>query len=117
MVYYGTYATEGIVVHLNNDADDMHIIALTKECDEATFTVNVCCYEDWEWKFSLASPANYEMVKHMIMDAAFDCEDMDELIDVLDAMFEEDFAEIVIWDNDCDEACCCEKCNHRDCLN
>ena len=116
MVYYGTYNTEGIVVHLNEDVDDRHIIYLTKECDAATFTVNVCCYNDWEWKFSLASPANYEMVKHMIMESAFECEDMDELINMLDDVFEEMFAEIVIWEDACSEHCC-EKCNHRDCLN
>ena len=116
MVYYGTYNTEGIVVHLNGDADDMHVIALTKECDEAAFTVSVCCYDDWEWKFSLTSPANYEMVKHTIIDAAFECEDMDELISVLDAMFEDNFSEIAMWEDECDE-CCCENCNHRDCLN
>jgi hypothetical protein len=116
MVYYGTYNTEGIVVHLEGDADDKHIIFLTKECNEATFTVSVCCYDDWEWKFSLTSPANYEMVKHMIMDAAFECEDMDELIRVLDEIFEEGFSKIVINEDECEERCC-ENCNHRDCLN
>mgnify|MGYP003293256720 CR=1 FL=1 len=116
MIYSGTYNTEGIVVHLNDDVDDVHMIILTKECNEAAFTVNVCCYEDWEWKFSLASPANYEMVKYVIMDTVFDCEDMDELIDALDEIFEEKFSAFVINECECNTGCC-ENCNHRDCLN
>lgn len=116
MVYYGTYNTEGIVVHTVDDVDDVHVILLTKECDEAAFTVSVCCYDDWEWKFILTSPAHYEMVKHVIMDAAFECEDMDELINLLDEIFENEFSEIVLWEDEYDE-CCCENCNHRDCLN
>ena len=117
MVYYGTYNTEGIVVHINGDPDDVHVISLTKEFNEAAFTVRVCCYEDWEWKFSLTSSANYEMVKHMIMDAAFECEDMDELINMLDEIFEEMFSKIAVDENECNNECCCENCNHRDCLN
>lgn len=116
MVYYGTCNAEGIMVHINGDRDDMHIIMLTKQCDEAAFTVHVCCYDDWEWKFSMASPANYEMVKYMIMDAAFECEDMDELINLLDEIFEINFSAIVIDEDVCDGHCC-ESCNHRDCLN
>ena len=116
MVYYGTHNTEGIVVHTVGDVDDVHVILLTKECDEAAFTVSACCYDDWEWKFILTSPAHYEMVKHVIMDAAFECEDMDELINLLDEIFENEFSEIVLWEDEYDE-CCCENCNHRDCLN
>ena len=116
MVYYGTYNTEGIVVHIKDDPDDVHVISLTKEFNEAAFTVRVCCYEDWEWKFSLTSSANYEMVKHMIMDTAFECEDMDELINMLDEIFEKMFSKIVVNEDKCDKHCC-ENCNHRDCLN
>ena len=117
MVYYGTYNTEGILWHPAGDMDDMHVILLTKECDEATFTVNVCCYEDWEWRFDMISPAHYEIVKHMIMDLAFECDDMDELIAAMDEMFAEDFAEIVV-DDECEcDGSCCERCGHRGCLN
>lgn len=116
MTYYGTYNTEGIVVHVNGDRDDMHVIALTKEHDANVFTVRTCCYDDWEWKFSMKSSSHYEMVKHMIMDAAFECEDMDELINTLDEMFEEMFSAIVVWEDECDGTCC-EHCDSRDCLN
>ena len=39
-----------------------------------------------------------------------------QIIDALDEIFEDMFADIVIEENECD-GCCCEKCNHRDCLN
>jgi hypothetical protein len=116
MVYDGTYTAEGIVVHLNGDVDDQHMIFLTKGCNEATFTVHACCYDDWEWKFSMESPAHYEMIKYMIMNAVFECEDMDELINMLDEIFEKDFSKIVVNEDECNGSCC-ENCNHRGCLN
>lgn len=96
MVYYGTDTTENIVVHTNGDVDDMHVITLSRACDEAAFTVNICCDEEWKWKFNLVSSAHYDIVKYMIMDAVFECEDMYELVDMLDEIFETDFADIVI---------------------
>ena len=116
MNYYGTYNTEGIVVCPEDDLEDTHVITLTKAYDKAEFTVNICCYDDWEWKFSLSSPTNYEMVKFMIIDAAFECENMDELIAKLDEIFEENFSDVVINEDKCNEHCC-ENCNHRDCIN
>ena len=117
MIYYGTYNTEGILWHTSGDADDMHAILLTKECNAPAFTVNVCCDDEWEWRFSMKSPSNYEIVKHMIMDLAFECNNIDELVDAMDEMFEETLAEIVINDEcECDGGCC-EGCNHRDCLD
>lgn len=59
MVYYGTYVTEGILYHPAHNMDKMYMIALTKECDEATFTVNVDCDPEWEWRFDMSSPSNY----------------------------------------------------------
>lgn len=114
MVYYGTYKSEGILWHPVHDENDMHVIMLTKEPDEATFTVNVCCSDEWEWRFDMTSPSNYEIVKHMIMDLAFECSGIDELITAMDEMFAEEFAEIVV--DECDGSCC-EHCGHRGCLN
>ena len=119
MVYYGTYNTEGIVVHTVDDVDDVHVILLTKECDEAAFTVSVCCYDDWEWKFILTSPAHYEIVKQDIWFATKDTisKKYDHRFkDIFNEIFENEFSEIVLWEDEYDE-CCCENCNHRDCLN
>ena len=115
MVYYGTERTELITFHSEHNADDMHAILLTQHCDEAVFSVNVCCDSDWEWKFTMQSPSNYEIIKHVITELAFECEDMDELIAAMDEMFEEDFAPIAMRD-ECENNCC-EHCGHRGCIN
>lgn len=115
MVYYGTSNTEMIMWHPVCDVSDLHAILLTKECDGATFVVNVCCDPEWEWRLDMTSPSNYEIVKHMIMDLAFECDDMDDLIAAMDEMFMDDFAEIVV-DDEYDSGCC-ERCDHRGCLN
>lgn len=52
----------------------------------------------------------------MIMDLAFECDDMDELIAAMDEMFAEDFASIVVDGCECENNCC-EHCGHRDCIN
>lgn len=112
MVYFSNYATEGLVFHNQEDVDDMYIIALTKDLDGETFRVEVDFDDDWYWVFKM-HPANYEMVRHMIVDVAFDCDNEDELLMELDAMFEDMFSEIVVWDED---ECDCEAgCNHCSC--
>lgn len=115
MVYCATEMTEHIYMHYENDASEVHRISLTKSGEEPVFCVECCCYDDWYWLFYMDNVSNYEMIKHAIMDAMFECDDIDEVIDELDAQFEEIFGDIVVW-NDRDE-CCCENCNHRDCLN
>lgn len=112
MVYYSNYVTEGIVFHSKDDVDDFYIIALTKNLDGGTFTVEVDFDDEWKWEFDLGCPANYEMVKHMIMDVAFSCENEDELLMELDSVFEEMFEEIVVWDDDCDGDC--EHCSCKE---
>jgi hypothetical protein len=106
--------TEGLVFHGKEDTDDFYIIALTKDLDGKTFTVDVDFDDDWQWKLNMDSPANYEMVKHMIMDAMFACDNEDELLMELDSMFEEMFGDIVEWD--CEACCDCDTgCNHCGC--
>lgn len=113
MIYYGTEKEEFIYFHLEDDEDDIHFIAMERDCDEPVFYVRTCCNSDWEWKF-YDTASNYEMVKHAIFDLGFDCDDMDELLFELDGVFEEIFDEIVIWD--CDGTCDCESgCNHCGC--
>ena len=113
MVYYGISKTETIVCHMNNDVNDMHYIELVRVCDDAVFCVRTCCDNEWEWRFH-DTASNYELVKHMIMDAMFDCDDMGELMDELDGIFEECFEEILA--NECEATCDCETgCNHCNC--
>lgn len=110
MVYYSTYKTEGIVFHSKEDIDDFYIISLTKHPDGKTFRVELDFDNDWYWDFEMYHGA-YEMIKHMIMDVAFECESEDELIMELDAMFEDNFRELVV-DDECD---CEHGCKHCGC--
>ena len=114
MIYYGVGETETILFHAEDNADDIHFIEMHRSAVEPVFYVRTCCDEDWEWAF-YDSATNYEAVKHEIIDAAFSCDNMEDVMYELDEIFEEVFGEIAVWD-DCDE-CCCENCDHRDCLN
>ena len=115
MVYYGTYMTEGIIFHTKEDAGDLYIIALTKNPDGKTFHVEVDFDDEWYWEFDLDYPGNYEMVKHMIMDIAFDCDNEDELLMKMDECFEEMFDEIVTASKH-EYTCNCETgCRHCGC--
>lgn len=111
MVYYSSYATEGIVFHSKEDVDDFYIIALTKNLDGETFRVEVDFDDDWYWEFEMI-PGAYELVKHTVMDVAFECDNVDELLMELDSMIEDCFSEIVVCDDECN---CEEKCEHCTC--
>ena len=111
MVYYSNYVTEGIVFHHSEDVDDFFFFLLTKNLDGKTFRVGVDFDDDWYCEFEMI-PGAYELVKHMVMDVAFECENEDELLIELDAMIEEGFSEIVVSNDRCD---CEEKCEHCTC--
>jgi hypothetical protein len=117
MIYYGTEKAELIYFHLDDDENDLHFILMERDYEEPVFYVRTCCNSDWEWKF-YDTASNYEMVKHAIFDAGFDCENMEDYLFELDGIFEEIFNEIVIWDCDetCDATCDCETgCKHCGC--
>lgn len=116
MVYYSNYMTEGIVFHTREDVNNFYIVALTKNLDGETFRVEVDFDDDWYWEFEML-PGAYEMVKHMIMDVAFDCDNEDELLMELDAMFEEMFDDIAVGHiYSCKCECDCETgCMHCGC--
>ena len=105
MKYIGTNETEIIYF---GDEDDQHYIELIKASDEPIFYVRACCDPDWVYEFYY-SPSNYQMVVHTIVDAAFECDDMTELMDLLDDVFVESFDDIIVYD-ECDGCgeCKCE---------
>ena len=118
MMYHGTSNTETIWFGPENDLEEVHCIELYRADDEPVFYVTTCCNADWMWAFKLDVQSNYEMVKFTIMEAAFDCCCIHNLLDTLDDIFAEEFVDILVEDKgkyECDE--CCENCNHRDCLN
>lgn len=119
MVYNGTNKTEVIWFSPENDLEEVHYIELIKSDDEPVFYVTACCNEDWMWAFYMDGVSNYEMVKYTIIDTAFGCVSMGELLDNLDEIFADEFEDILVEDEDeceCDGSCC-EYCNHRSCLN
>ena len=106
MKYIGTYETETIWL---GDEDDQHYIELIKASDEPIFYVRACCDPSWLYKFCY-DVSSYSMIKHTIVDAAFECDDMMELMDLLDDVFADMFDDIIIYDEceDCGE--CCGQC-------
>lgn len=110
MIYCGTDKVELIWFHLEEDENERHVITMEQDCDENVFYVRTCCNSDWEWKFVYTAGC-YDMVKHAIFDAGFDCEDIEDLLWTLDGIFEEYFDKIVIWDEcDCENGCECCNC-------
>ena len=116
MFYVGTNMTETIWLS-TDDCKNVNCIELTKVDDESIFYVTASCNEDWVWSFWMDGLSNYEMIKYTIMDAAFECHNINELIDALDEIFADDFADIVVDEDEEHNGDNCEKCNHRDCLN
>ena len=106
MKYIGTYETE--TIWLGNE-DDQHYIELIKASDDPIFYVRACCDPSWLYKFCY-DVSSYSMIKHTIVDAAFECDDMTELMDLLDDVFAENFDDIIVYDEceDCGE--CCGEC-------
>jgi hypothetical protein len=118
MVYHGTSMTETIWFGPENDLEEVHYIEMHKADDEQVFYVTTCCNPDWVWAFKLNASSNYEMVKFTIMDVASECCCINKLLDALDDIFAEDFADILVEDEkkyECDGYC--EQCDHRGCLN
>lgn len=110
MLYCRTYESETIVIHPNDNPDESHVIEIEKGCNEPTFSVTCCCYEDWRWTF-MYTKNGYDLIKYYIMDCIRECDDMDELIDTLDAIFEENFMDMVYDYDECDGDCAnCELC-------
>lgn len=117
MIYNGTNVTEKIWFSPMHDDNDTHYISLIKAVNDPVFYVTTCCNEEWVWAFYMDGVSNYEMVKHTIMDTVFECRNIGQLLNELDDIFEENFADIIAHDEcECDGNCCVN-CDHRDCLN
>lgn len=106
MQYIGTNEIEMVWLAPHGNEEDQHYIELIKSCDDPIFYVRACCDPSWLYKFCY-DVSSYEMVKHTIVDAAFECDDMRELMDLLDDVFAETFDDIIVYD-ECDG--CCGEC-------
>ena len=103
MIYTGTGMAEFINVH---DGNRNYTIELAKMPNEPTFVV-MCDYDDdWGYEFYMENNSDYERIKYSVMDALWECDSMDELLDVLSEVFEDGFADILVEDEcDCETGC------------
>ena len=114
MVYYGTDTTEYIMFHAAGESDNKHFIAMTKRADMPVLTVSYCCNSEWRYDFWMENNSDYERIKFNIMETIFECEDMDALLVVLNEIFEDGFADILVKEDKCDCDGNCENCNCKD---
>lgn len=111
MVYCGSGYTENIIVH-EEDArgvieNEVHSISLTTAVHEPKFYVTCCCSEEWVWEFYYTSKTDYERVKMCIIDMLYECNNMYELMSLLDEVFLEVFEDMLVED---EEVECCGNC-------
>ena len=96
---------ECIMVHPHDEPNCAHWVDLTVDGDLPKFSVTYCCDDEWYWEFKYTK-ANYEIVKHIVMDCLLGYDTMDEAIEAMDEMFEIDCAPIVYEDeDDCSYEC------------
>lgn len=116
MVYCSTGSLERLFFHPNNNLEERHWVDLEMSNCGATFSVTMCCDDEWIWEFYY-DKTHYDLVKHVIMDCIFESESMEELIASMDETFEKFFYEIVVdeaelqedefeCDGDCDNCEC-----------
>lgn len=111
MVYYGTNMVECIEFHTAGDPNDGHFIMMTKRSDAPIFTVECCCDSEWRYDFWMKNNSDYERVKFNVMEAIFECEDMNALMRYLGEIFEDGFEDILV-----EEECHCDgDCEHCNC--
>lgn len=97
MIFDSTGGLERLYMYQDNNFNVRHWVDITMgtEDEESTFSVTICCNDEWIWEFYYTQ-TNYDLVKHMIMDCIFEAEDINDLIDKMDETFEIYFSEIVV---------------------
>jgi hypothetical protein len=111
MIYRGTYKSETITFSPEDEMCRECAVELYKSAESGHFCVmiNDCDY-DWVWEFETDSVSDYERIKFNIMEIMFESETIDEFVAVLDDVFTDGFADILI-DDECGECCgCCDCC-------
>lgn len=101
MVFCGSTNVERIIVHPMDNLNESHYIDIVTDKDDPVFYVTCCCDEDWGYEFPY-NKSDYERIKFNIMEAIFECDTMDELLDVLSEIFEDGFETI---EDECDGDC------------
>ena len=113
MIYRGTYFSERITFSPEDEVCNTYTVELCKGAERGDFCVLIEVGDyDYIWEFETDDASDYERVKFNIMSAMFEVETLYEFIDVLDDIFTDGFADILVDDEgDCDECFgCCECC-------
>lgn len=113
MKYCGTENVEMIQFSPMDAMNETHFIAMQKAFDEPVFYVSCCCADDWFFTFAFDDNTTYERVKYNIMEAIFNCDTTNELLDYLEDVFVEGFDDVLIYDDDEDydeDDYCCGMC-------
>lgn len=101
MVFCGVYNREVLDFHPNDNFNDLCSIEIIKDKHEPIFYV---CAEDgnyvWLWKFWHESNTVYEKIKLAILDVATSVNTLTEAMEILDDIFYEYFAEILIEEDE-----------------
>lgn len=108
MVFRGSGNIESIFFHPAGNSEEVHWIDLTMIPDAPTFMVTCCCDENWKYEF-VYTKSDYERIKYNVMTAVFESETVDEVMEMLDEVFQDSFADILIDDDKC--ACNCGHCD------
>lgn len=111
MIYCETINKECIAVNPLDDINNAsQYVELIKYGDIPVFAVWMDDGEnEWLWEFEMLTPSDYERVKMNVFDAIFGCDTMIALAEALDAIFENDFEDILIED-ECEGCNCCRCC-------
>ena len=111
MIYTGTYKSEKITFKSEDMMCEDYAVELCKDAEDGSFCVVIeGDGYDWIWEFATDSASDYERVKFTIMEIMFESESIDELVEALDDIFTDGFADILV-DDECGECCgCCDCC-------
>ena len=101
MIYNGTYKQETLIVNPNNDEKKIQFIDLVVDANEQILSVRLDAdTKDYWWDFHLDNPSDYERIKFNVMESMWDTEDMEELAETLDHIFNDGFADILVRDEE-----------------
>lgn len=109
MMYRGSSFVEMIAFCPAGETENTHYFEMHK--GDGMFTVSYCCDPEFSYAFYLDCQSDYERVRFNVMEQIFKCDSIDELLDNLDNIFTDGFADILIED-ECDGDC--ENCEHRE---
>lgn len=102
MVFCGNGNIESIFFH-DEGGNDAYSIDLTTHAYEPMFMVS-CSYKDgWEYEFCY-DRTSYEQIKNAIMSTIFEAKDSEQVLEMLSEIFENGFEDILIENDDDDDA-------------